>query len=482
VRAPAESLSGKATLRVARSIVTLGGAEVLGKLGTLGMTVAAARLLPLHAFGVFSVALSAGLLGAVVCSAGLDTQLTQRTARSPARAPLLLGEVLALRLVVGGVGLAAVAAGGLATGAPADVLAAVLCVLAACLVETCTEAYRAVALATGRTGLVAAALLLQRSATTVAVVGALLVRPVLLAAAAAYLAGTLAGAAVAAAGLRRAGIRPRYRGARWRAPRLLRRSWSAGLHSAASMALFRSDVVLLAALSGAAAAGRYAAAYRLVETVTFVAWTVSRAVFPAMAVASGPAPVRRAVERATAVSAAVLLPYGVLLSLRGDDVLRLLYGTDFDAGLAVTWLAPAPLLFATAFLACGVLLAPGTTPVVLVGSAGALAVNVGLNLLLVPSWGPTGAAAATSLSYAAEIALLYPAVRRALGRARPARAALPAAVACVPVAVVLLLPIPLLAALMAASGAYAAGWVALARLLDAEQVDVARALVTRAAT
>jgi O-antigen/teichoic acid export membrane protein len=465
--------------------VLLAVAEMVGKVGTLAIVVGAARLLPLADFGVFSVALAAGVIVAVVPSWGFDTILIQRGAVHPAELPTLLAELLALRVTVAVVVLVAVTA----VTAPGDVdpsvVAAVGCVVAACLADTVADAYRAVAVACERQGIVARAQVLQRAATAVLALVALVVWRGLLPLSVAYLVGTLLGTVAVAAGAARLGVRPCWTGVGWPGlRRLVRTSWPAGAHSVASMALFRADAMLLAALAGAAAAGRYAAAYRLLETVIFVCWTVTRAVFPVMVSASEPGQVRRGAERGMVVLAAVFLPYTALLWCRGGDVLRLLYGESFarDSDTALVWLAPAPLLFGAAWLAAYVLLSAGPTATVLVGSVGALAVNIGLNLLLIPRYGPPGSAAATSLSYAVEFALLYPVARARVGRPQLAGPLLPAVAGSVVLAVVLLLPLPFGPALLLAAALYLVTWYLLASLADAEQLGVVRGLLPRRGT
>jgi O-antigen/teichoic acid export membrane protein len=476
----AASAPSQRTLRTARAIVLLAVAEMVGKLGTLAIVVGAARLLPLADFGVFSVALAAGVVIAVVPSWGFDTTLIQQGAVRRGQLPTLLAELLALRLSVAGGTLVAVSAVVGVVHMSPDRGASVLCLVAACLADTVTDAYRSVAVACEQQGVVARAQVLQRAASAVLCLGALALWRDLIALSLAYLVGTLCGTAAVAAGAGRLGIRPRWSGVgRAGLSRMLHASWTTGAHSVASMALFRVDSILLAALAGTAAAGRYAAAYRLLETVIFVCWTVARAVFPVMVSATAPWQVRRSADRGLVVLATVFLPYAALLWVRGGDLLRLLYGEPFarDGFGALAWLAPAPLLFGAAWLAAYVLMSGGPTGTVLLGSAGALAANVGLNLVLIPRWGPAGAAAATSASYAVELALLYPFARARVGRPRLVRPLLPAVVASAVLAGVLLVPLPFLPAAVLAAAGYAAVWWLLAAWIDAEQVEVMRGLV-----
>jgi O-antigen/teichoic acid export membrane protein len=468
------------TLRTARAIVLLAAAEVIGKLGTLAIVVGAARLLPLADFGVFSVALAAGVVIAVVPSWGFDTTLIQQGAVRRSQLPTLLAELLALRLTVAAVTLVAVTAVVGVVHLSAQNGAAVLCLVAACLADTVTDAYRAVAVACEQQGIVARAQVLQRAASAVLCLGALAGWRDLIALSVAYLVGTLCGTAAVATGAGRLGIRPRWSGvARAGLSRMLHASWTTGAHSVASMALFRVDAILLAALAGTAAAGRYAAAYRLLETVIFVCWTVARAVFPVMVSATESWQVRRSADRGLVVLATVFLPYAALLWARGGEVLRLLYGEPFvrDGYGALAWLAPAPLLFGAAWLAAYVLMSGGPTATVLLGSVGALVANLALNLVLIPRWGPAGAAAATSASYAVELAVLYPFARARVGRPRLVRPLLPAVIASTALAGVLLLPLPLGVAAVLAAVVYAALWWRLAAWIDAEQVEVMRGLL-----
>jgi O-antigen/teichoic acid export membrane protein len=476
---------GPRTLRTARAIVVLAACEVLGKVGTLVVVVGAARLLPLADFGVFAVALGMGALVAVVPSWGFDPLLVQRGAAEPAVLPRLLTELVTLRSMVTVAVLAAAGALATAVGVPERVLLAAGCVVLASLAETVADAFRSVAVAREAPGVVAVAQLVQRGVTAVLVLAALVAWPGLVSLSVAYLAGTAVGVAATAVGAARLGVRPRWALlTRSGVARLCRVSYAIGLHSIASMALFRTDAMLLAALAGAAAAGRYAAAYRLLETVIFVAWAVARAVFPVMAAATDTTEiwrVRRGAERGLVVLASVFLPYAMLLWCRGGDVMRLLYGASF-AGQDVpvlAWLAPAPLLFGAAYLASYVLIAAGPTPRVLVGSVGALAVNVAMNLALIPRYGPVGAAIATTASYAAEVTLLYPGARRRAGRPALIRPMVPAAAASVVAGAMLLLPLPFGAALALAAAAYGLAWLWLVARIDPEQFDVVRALLRR---
>jgi O-antigen/teichoic acid export membrane protein len=365
-------------------------------------------------------------------------------------------------------------------GVPDHVLMPAGCVVAACLIETLADAFRAVAVAREAPMVLAGAQLIQRGMTAGLVLTVLLTAPSLMSVSLAYLFGTAIGVLATALGAARLGVRLHRRQLRWSGiAQLARASRSGGLHVVASMALFRIDAVLLAALAGAAAAGRYAAAYRLLETVIFVAWTVARSVFPVMASSPQSWRVRRAAERGIVVLASVFLPYNALLWCRGEDVISVLYGDSFPIGdvAVLAWLAPAPLLFGAGYLAAYVLMSDGPNARVLLGSCGALAINVALNLLLIPTHGPVAAAAATTVSYAAQMVLLYPAASRRVGRPALLRPLLPSFAASLLAGAVLLAVPPFWAAVTLAAMVYLAADLWLAGRIDPEQVRVVRGLL-----
>lgn len=470
---------GERTMRTARGILALGSGEVVGKLGTLVLVISAARALGPEQFGVFSFALSLGTLVAIIPSWGFDTVVVQQGSAEPARLAALLAQLLVLR---GAVSAPVLAAAGAALlyyrGGGAAGWASVL-VLLACLADTIADGYRAVATAREAQGRCAAVQIAQRLVGAVLVVAVIVAGGGLLEVAGAYLAGSVVGVGGMAFVIARLGITPAWRSVRRIGLRAFgRTSGVMGVHGVLSMALLRVDAVLLGLIAGDAAVGLYAAAYRLLDTVLFVAYSVSRAVFPVIASSSDRWRMRRGVERGAAVLATAFLPYAAVLLLRGQDVLDLLYGTRFSAGGApiLAWLALAPLLYGMVFLAADVLLARGTNPWILAGSISGLAVNLALNLLLIPSLQGLGAAVATTVSYLVEAAVLAALVVRREGVVIAPRTLAPAAGATAVAVVVLLVPLPLLPDLLLAVVAYSVVWWPLARRLDPEQTAVLRRL------
>lgn len=465
-------------VRTARSVAWLTGGEIVGKVGTLVLIVGAARMLGAADFGTYSFALSLGLVLAVVTSWGFDITVVREGSRVRAALPHLLGEVLAARVAM------TVVLWGAVSLLPVSGWVTSVIVLS-CLLDTLTDAFRSAAAVLGVQRWAALAVAGQRLATAAAGMLAMWLGRGLTGLALATLLGSLAALGFLSWRIARFGVRPTLAGASLAGLRKLHAdSWGAGVHSALSMALFRVDQLILGLLAGQVAVGFYAAGYRLLETVLFVTWATAQAVFPVIASAPDEASLRRGFSRSLAVVGAVLLPYAVVLTMRGPELLGLLYGPSYEAGGAavVRLLGPAPLVFAASFLLAYVLMAARPTPLVALASLTALIFNVVLNLTLIPVWGAAGAAFATTAAYLAETVVLVVMVR-ALVSPRGwlpglRRGLAPAACGAVVLALVLAAGLPLVPSLLTGAALYCATWYVTARRIDPEQLHVLKAFAT----
>lgn len=160
------------------------------------------------------------------------------------------------------------------------------------------------------------------------------------------------------------------------------------------------DKTLLLRLGGAAAAGNYSLANRIVSAATTPLVAYILAAVPRLF---------REGEQGTAAAAALawrLLPpilvYGLAAAvglLVYAPLLPWLFGEGFGAVVGlVPWLAPLPLLTGISQLGLNVLTASGKQRTRVGIEATALAANVGLNLALIPTLGAQGAALAALIS------------------------------------------------------------------------------------
>ena len=479
-----DSIRANAPSRAARSVAVMAACELLGKGATLVFTVSAARALGPSGFGAFSYAVTFGLLLATLPSWGFDNVMLRRASADPTSLQAALAQALVCRALIAVPVLVIGGAAGAASQVSGPARTAVVLILAASLLESMGDAGRAAEAARERTGSTSIALLLQRLATTGLALTVLVWGGHLEGVCVAYLVSSVLGLALTALALRRLDVRPDW--GKVNRPSLVRmrqESFYIGLNTLVAMALFRVDAVILHQLKGNMALAQYAVAYRLLETVLFLNWVVSRALFPSMARESSDArQVLLIVERGLAVLGAAFVPYAVFLLLEGESVLRLLFGTEYlqDSTLILRWLAFAPLTFGLTFLVGYALLARNLNREVLLASAVGAVFNIGANMLLIPRFSGVGAAFTTTASYLLSAAMMLWFVRDG-GRLRVERAlALPVAAAVPLIVALVLLRLPVMLEALAVAPVYCSSYLLLAYWRDRQQLVVLRSMVRRA--
>ncbi|BCJ44419.1 hypothetical protein GCM10010168_12330 [Actinoplanes ianthinogenes] len=164
----------------------------------------------------------------------------------------------------------------------------------------------------------------------------------------------------------------------------------------AQLALQRVDVLLVAALGGLGAAAVYAVAGRFVILIQFANQGISQSVQPRLAEALSTgdrAAANRLYQVATGWLVLITWPINLLVILFAPYYLRF-FGDGYAAGTPVVRVLAVAMLVATG---CGmvdmVLAMAGRTSLNLGNVLVALAVTIGLDVLLIPRWGALGAAA-----------------------------------------------------------------------------------------
>jgi O-antigen/teichoic acid export membrane protein len=190
------------------------------------------------------------------------------------------------------------------------------------------------------------------------------------------------------------------------------------LASVAQLALQRVDVLLVAALGGLAPAAVYAVSGRFVILVQFANQGISQSVQPRLAEALTTGDRRTAnhlYQTATGWLVLVTWPICLLVGNLAPYYLRL-FGDGYAAGAPVVVVLAGAMLVATG---CGmvdmVLAMAGRTAWNLVNVVIALAVTVGLDLLLIPRLGALGAAIGLACAMVANNLLPLIQVGRAVG-------------------------------------------------------------------
>jgi len=163
----------------------------------------------------------------------------------------------------------------------------------------------------------------------------------------------------------------------------------------------RVDIVMLHLFRGDAETGLYAAAYKIISAPHFVAQLIGVAVFPTLARAvNEDRPELERVFRETLRALSVLgLLGGLLLFVAGDGLVVTLFGSEFaPSGRIVRLMAP---LFVIQFLMVPLwrlLLAMDRERTLVMLRLGSVGLNVALNFLLIPRYGPMGAVATSLIS------------------------------------------------------------------------------------
>lgn len=179
---------------------------------------------------------------------------------------------------------------------------------------------------------------------------------------------------------------------------LLRKSGSATVSRLLRALIVTFGVVLLGMIGSARDVGLYSAAYRVCMFVTMIAVATHVAFLPGLARASleGPERVSVVLTRSILLTSAAILPLVAGGLVLAEPLLSLVFGNEYAAA------APA---FRLLLLSIGVLALHGTahnvfvglhrtgTEAVMFGAAAAL--NIALNLALIPAYGLVGAASAT---------------------------------------------------------------------------------------
>ncbi len=183
---------------------------------------------------------------------------------------------------------------------------------------------------------------------------------------------------------------------------LMGASWPLLLSALTAMLYMRIDVVMLRDLVGDSAAGTYAAAVRLSELWYFVPGALASSLLPGLLrdKAAGRMVYGRALQHYYDLSAAMGYVLALTTSLFAGPLVQLAYGPGFtEAAVVLCWHAWG-LVFVFLGVARGQFLVNESLPgfYLLTTTLGAI-LNIGLNLWLIPAYGPLGAAWATLAAY-----------------------------------------------------------------------------------
>jgi O-antigen/teichoic acid export membrane protein len=168
---------------------------------------------------------------------------------------------------------------------------------------------------------------------------------------------------------------------------------------------FRLVIFLVGAYLGIEAVGFYALASTLTTSISFLPPLLNNLVFshvPSTGIRSA-----RSVIQTGYITMVVALAAAIGFALIGRPAIAFLYTEAFlPSYTPLVILLIAEIFRSHAALSAGFLAGLGYPRIYLIGSVASLAINVGLNLLLIPAFQTTGAALTAVISYAA-LAVIY---------------------------------------------------------------------------
>lgn len=170
--------------------------------------------------------------------------------------------------------------------------------------------------------------------------------------------------------------------------------------------VIRIDLLLVNYFSGVTETGIYSVSVAFADLLCMLPLAIGTVLFPRVARAeSGDGEITLKVCRYSVV---LMTGLCLLTALLARPLILLLYGPAFaSATIPLLWLLPGVLLLSLESILANDLAGRGYPRVLVVYWLLGLLMNVGLNLLAIPRWGATGAAATSTVTYALMFALVF---------------------------------------------------------------------------
>jgi O-antigen/teichoic acid export membrane protein len=164
---------------------------------------------------------------------------------------------------------------------------------------------------------------------------------------------------------------------------------------------FRTDQILMGFLASEAALGVYAVAVNASEALLYLPAATATALLPAAARAEAGLRTEQAL-RAFRSAAVVTAVAALAAALLGPLLLPAVFGASFEASVRpFLWLLPGALGFVAIAVFSSALVAASSPGLSSVGPLVSLVVGIALDLVLIPRFGASGAAAAASMAFLA---------------------------------------------------------------------------------
>lgn len=395
--APAQG-SGRRILKNTAALVIL---RVVMPMLSMVLVFAISRLLGTDGLGQYTLAFTYLYFFVTVAPLGLYSIITRDGAQDVAALDEILGHSLTLATIASAVLTVAMAGLGPAFGYDHDTSLALIVASLALFPSTIGTLFDGAFIARERMDYLAWAALAENAVKVGLAATALALGYGLITVIALAVIGRIVASVVAVVLLRSLGVRVFF----GRDAQMLRKLL-ASAPTFVSIAIFstlywRIDVFMLSKMGTVEDVGRYGAAWRLLELALVVPQSFCLALYPqvAAAVRSDRAELARLGRMAMRYLAAASLPIATWVTVMGDDVMGLLYGPAFrDTGSTLTILVWTLVPYGWVRYHAYVLVGANLQRIDLAMNVALTAVNVALNLYLIPAYGPWGAGLATLVS------------------------------------------------------------------------------------
>jgi PST family polysaccharide transporter len=369
-----------------------------------------ARFLGPDRYGLFNYALAFVALFSILATLGLDRAVVRELVHSPERKDEILGTTFILKFVGGGLTLAVSVLAVLLLRPANSIVHRLVAIIAAGTVFQAFDAIdfwfqarvesRFVVYAKSCAFLLVSALkivLIVRNAPLIAFAWAASIE-VLLGAFGLVLAYQLRGQRVSAWGMTLKRIK-----------QTMKDGWPLALSGVAVMVYMKIDQVMLGQMLGNRAVGVYSAAIRISEAWYFIPMSIVASVTPSFIAAKKISETLYydRLAQLFRLMSVIALGIAVPMTFASGYVARMLYGNQYNGVGPIL----AIHIWAALFVFLGVAQGPwdineGLTKLALLRTLIGAAANVFLNVLLIPKYGPIGAAIATTASYALSAVVL----------------------------------------------------------------------------
>lgn len=472
---------GTTSRRIARNAAVRSVGDIVAKGASIVFFVAVARALGQHDFGLFTFALAVGALLSTPAGFGTDPLVAREVSREPDSIHDYLPNAIAIKVLLSVALLGAAVAVSALAGSSPERLAVLALVGAGVAIENIARSCYAALQAFERLEFVSASLIAQRIATAAVALGVLALGGGVVAVSSVYASGAALGLLLALWALRRQVVRVSWRLDRSRWLPIARRGVPIGVTAVLFTVLLTVDSILLGILRPSGDVGLYSAAFRLVEATMFVSWSLNAAMLPWFARRSDidRSGLARGYELGLKAILGVLVPVAVAFGLLAKPIIQLFYGDEYAGSVTpLRVLAALTVLYGVGHFTGNFLIArdrPGS----FARAAGiALVFNLALNAVLIPLYGPTGAAVAAVSSAAALAVVLGAGVLQVAGRMHVVRIASgPLAGGLAIAAVLALTDVPLAVSLLLGGVAYAVGFFAFEAFAWPADLALARQVV-----